>query len=49
MSRKREHPRKPEAVYGLIERCSPGPYRELFARERVEAWTQWGDELETYA
>jgi N6-adenosine-specific RNA methylase IME4 len=48
MSRKREHSRKPQAVYDLIERCSPGPYLELFARQRVEAWTQCGDELETY-
>jgi N6-adenosine-specific RNA methylase IME4 len=49
LSRKREHSRKPEAVYDLIERCSPGPYLELFARERVQGWTQWGDELDTYA
>jgi N6-adenosine-specific RNA methylase IME4 len=49
MSQKREHSRKPHAVYDLIERCSPGPYLELFARQRVEAWTQCGDELETYA
>jgi N6-adenosine-specific RNA methylase IME4 len=49
MSRKREHSRKPATVYDLIERCSAGPYLELFARERVAAWTQWGDELETYA
>jgi N6-adenosine-specific RNA methylase IME4 len=48
-SRKREHSRKPEAVYDLIERCSPPPYAELFARERVPGWTQWGDELDTYA
>jgi N6-adenosine-specific RNA methylase IME4 len=48
-TRKREHSRKPSAVYGLIERCSPGPRLELFARERVEGWTQWGSELETYA
>jgi N6-adenosine-specific RNA methylase IME4 len=49
MSRKREHSRKPAAVYDLIERCSPPPYVELFARERVKGWTQWGDELDTYA
>ena len=44
-SRKREHSRKPEAFYDLIERCSPGPYLELFARHRREGWVQWGDEL----
>jgi N6-adenosine-specific RNA methylase IME4 len=44
--RKREHSRKPEAFYDLIERCSPGPRLELFARHRRPGWTQWGDELE---
>ena len=34
-TRKREHSLKPSAVYGLIERCSPGPRLELFARERA--------------
>jgi N6-adenosine-specific RNA methylase IME4 len=48
-SRKREHSRKPDAVYGIIEKCSPGPFLELFARERVEGWTQRGDEVDTYA
>jgi N6-adenosine-specific RNA methylase IME4 len=47
-TRKQEHSRKPREVYGIIERCSPGPYLELFARERVEGWTQWGDEVDTY-
>ena len=47
-TRKREHSRKPEEIYDLIERCSPGPRLELFAREKVTGWTQWGDELETY-
>lgn len=48
ITRKREHSRKPEEVYDLIERCSPDPYLELFARERVPRWEQWGDELDTY-
>ena len=48
-TRKREHSRKPSAVYGLIERCSPGPYLELFARERAKGWTQWGMEVDSYA
>ena len=43
--RKREHSRKPEAFYDLIERCSPGPRLELFARYHRDGWTQWGDEL----
>jgi N6-adenosine-specific RNA methylase IME4 len=47
-TRKREHSRKPGEIYELIEACSPGPYLELFARERVAGWTQWGDELDSY-
>ena len=47
-TRKREHSRKPEEIYDLISECSPGPFLELFAREKVDGWTQWGDELETY-
>jgi N6-adenosine-specific RNA methylase IME4 len=42
---KREHSRKPEEFYDLIERCSPGPRLELFARHFRDGWTQWGDEL----
>ena len=49
VARKREHSRKPESVFRLIEECSPGPYLELFARQRVAGWTQWGDEVDTYA
>lgn len=49
LSRKREHSRKPDEIYGVIESCSPGPFLELFAREKVARWTQWGDELATYA
>jgi N6-adenosine-specific RNA methylase IME4 len=44
-SRKREHSRKPDEAYELIEQCSPGPYLELFAREKRWGWQQWGDEL----
>lgn len=46
--RKREHSRKPSEAYEIIERCSPGPYLELFARERMPGWTQWGNEVDTY-
>ena len=48
MSRKQEHSRKPDQVYPIIESCSPAPYLELFARERVQGWTQWGDEVDSY-
>lgn len=45
-SRKREHSRKPDELYPLIEECSPGPYLELFARHQRDDWTQWGDALD---
>ena len=47
-TRKREHSRKPDEIYDIIEACSPGPFLELFARERRKGWVQWGDELDTY-
>jgi N6-adenosine-specific RNA methylase IME4 len=43
-TRKREHSRKPDEQYDLIEACSPGPWLELFARHPREGWTVWGDE-----
>jgi N6-adenosine-specific RNA methylase IME4 len=43
-TRKREHSRKPDEIYGLVEACSPGPYMELFARFRRRGWSQWGNE-----
>lgn len=49
VSRKQEHSRKPDAIYDLVERCSPGPYLELFARQRVPGWTQWGDQVDSYS
>jgi len=47
-TRKREHSRKPQETYELIQSCSPGPYLEIFAREVVEGWTSWGNEVESY-
>ena len=47
-TRKREHSRKPDEIYGIVESCSPGPYLELFARAPREGWHQFGDEVETY-
>jgi N6-adenosine-specific RNA methylase IME4 len=44
ISRKREHSRKPDSLYDIIERCSPGPYLELFARHGRGGWIQWGNE-----
>jgi N6-adenosine-specific RNA methylase IME4 len=43
-TRKREHSRKPDEIYDIIEACSPGPYLELFARFCRKGWAQWGNE-----
>jgi N6-adenosine-specific RNA methylase IME4 len=37
----REHSRKPEEIYELIEATWPGPYVELFARYPRAGWSQW--------
>lgn len=41
-TRKREHSRKPDEFYDIIEACSPGPRLELFARGLRPGWTAWG-------
>ncbi len=43
-TRKREHSRKPDEIYDIIEACSAGPYFELFARFPRNGWDQWGNE-----
>jgi len=45
-SRKREHSRKPDEQYPLIESCSPGPYLELFARGERKNWLVWGNQAD---
>lgn len=45
-TRKREHSRKPDEIYDIIEDCSPGPYIELFARYARPGWQAWGDEAD---
>ena len=39
------HSHKPEEQYAIIERCSPGPYLELFARRARPGWSIWGNEV----
>ncbi|MCZ6610450.1 MAG: MT-A70 family methyltransferase [Alphaproteobacteria bacterium] len=48
LHRKREHSWKPPTLYNIMEDCSPGPYVELFARERRNGWSQWGNEVDSY-
>ena len=45
-----EHSRKPAEQFAIIERVSPGPYLELFARRRPESnqpWATWGDQVDS--
>ena len=46
-SRKREHSRKPDEQYEVIESCSWGPYLELFGRGARENWTVWGNQADS--
>jgi N6-adenosine-specific RNA methylase IME4 len=39
------HSAKPHEVYDLVESMYAGPYLELFARNRREGWTPFGDEV----
>lgn len=45
-SMKREHSRKPDEIIPIIERCSPGPFIELFARGDREGWAMWGNQAD---
>lgn len=43
-TKKREHSRKPDEMVDLIERCSPGPFLEMFARGDRDGWDMWGNQ-----
>jgi N6-adenosine-specific RNA methylase IME4 len=45
-SQKREHSRKPDELYPVIEACSRGPFLELFARGERKGWTIWGNQAD---
>lgn len=47
-TQKREHSRKPDELYNIIEACSPGPHLELFARGTRKGWRTWGDQSDDY-
>lgn len=42
-----DHSHKPEEMYEVIERVSPGPYLELFARRHRHGWDSWGNEIDS--
>ena len=45
-SRKREHSRKPDEQYRIIEDCSWGPYLETFSRGTRKGWEAWGNQAD---
>lgn len=47
-TQKREHSRKPDEFYDIVESCSPGPYLEMFARGPRKGWTVWGNQSDEY-
>lgn len=48
MEPRRQHSRKPDCVYGRIERLVAGPYLELFARATRPGWTSWGNQTDKF-
>ena len=42
-----KHSAKPEVIRGMIERISPAPRLELFARSKWHGWDAWGDEIQS--
>lgn len=46
-SRKREHSRKPDEQYDIIESCSWGPRLEMFSRGTRKGWTVWGNQADS--
>lgn len=44
---RQDHSHKPEEVHVMVERLSPGPYLELFARRPFPGWNVWGNEVDS--
>ncbi len=42
---RRQHSRKPDEFYRLVESASPAPRIDIFSREKREGWDQWGDQI----
>ena len=43
----RKHSQKPNGIYEIIEKVSPPPYLELFARSKRKNWSCWGNEIKS--
>jgi len=46
-TQKREHSRKPDEIFEIIENCSNGPFLELFARGTRPGWVLWGNQADS--
>ncbi len=49
MASRREHSRKPDEFYELVEKASPEPRIDLFSREKREGWDQWGNQCDFFS
>jgi N6-adenosine-specific RNA methylase IME4 len=45
----REHSRKPEEFYGLVDRLCPGSKLEMFSQTPREGWAAWGAQTNKFA
>ena len=43
----RNHSQKPDEIYDVIEKISPSPRLELFARAKRSGWDVWGNEVKS--
>lgn len=48
LEKRREHSRKPDGIHDRIERLIAGPYLELFARQKRQGWTTWGNQTDKF-
>jgi N6-adenosine-specific RNA methylase IME4 len=44
---KPKHSAKPPEFYAMVDQVSPGPFLEMFARERRLGWDAWGNEVQS--
>lgn len=45
---RRQHSRKPDCIHGRVQRLVAGPYIELFARQKVNGWDTWGNQVQKF-
>ncbi|HEY9635203.1 MAG TPA: MT-A70 family methyltransferase [Coleofasciculaceae cyanobacterium] len=45
---RREHSRKPDEFYSLVEHLCDGTRLEMFARQQREGWDTWGNEVNKF-